>query len=378
LGIIITASHNDYKWNGIKLRGSTGISLSKEELSYIESNISIKKSKSISEKYARNIKGLLTEISPKEGYLEDLREKLQVTQISNSDKRILVDNMFGTTINYIENLFDVSGSPIVVDAINNYVNPIFPGIKRPEPIKENLEKLSERIKKESYALGLAFDLDGDRVGIVDENGDILETYEIYLLLLYYFLEYRKQRLPIVKSLSVSNTITDLASHYQVPVIETSVGFKYLSKHLITNKIMMAGEESGGFGFQDFKDRDAIVSSVFILNLIVESGLSISSILDNIKKITGDTFISRKDIDFNPDKREKLLQSLENITPADIYDFGLSFIDEKDGKKFSYNDGSWILIRISGTENVLRIYAESKIEETLKSMISNLIDNIELI
>tara|TARA_Y100000994_G_scaffold58165_1_gene47132 strand:- start:11823 stop:13244 length:1422 start_codon:yes stop_codon:yes gene_type:complete len=378
LGIIITASHNDYKWNGIKLRGSTGISLSKEELSYIESNISIKKSKEISEKYARNIKGLLTEISPKEGYLEDLREKLQISEISNSDKRILVDNMFGTTINYIENLFDVSGSPIVVDAINNYVNPIFPGIKRPEPIKENLEKLSERIKKESYALGLAFDLDGDRVGIVDENGDILETYEIYLLLLYYFLEYRKQKLPIVKSLSVSNTISDLASHYHVPVIETPVGFKYLSKHLITNKIMIAGEESGGFGFQDFKDRDAIVSSVFILNLVVESGLSISSILDNIKKITGDTFISRKDIDFNPDKREKLLQSLENITPADIYDFGLSFIDEKDGKKFSYNDGSWILIRISGTENVLRIYAESKIEETLKSMISNLIDNIELI
>ena len=135
LGIIITASHNDYKWNGIKLRGSTGISLSKEELSYIESNISIKKSKEISEKYARNIKGLLTEISPKEGYLEDLREKLQISEISNSDKRILVDNMFGTTINYIENLFDVSGSPIVVDAINNYVNPIFPGIKRPEPIK---------------------------------------------------------------------------------------------------------------------------------------------------------------------------------------------------------------------------------------------------
>ena len=106
--------------------------------------------------------------------------------VTNVESRIfanlskqMVDNMFGTTINYIENLFDVSGSPIVVDAINNYVNPIFPGIKRPEPIKENLEKLSERIKKESYALGLAFDLDGDRVGIVDENGDLADTLIFY-------------------------------------------------------------------------------------------------------------------------------------------------------------------------------------------------------
>ena len=102
-------------------------------------------------------------------------------------------------------------------------------------------------------------------------------------------------------------------------------------------------------------------------------------VSNIKDSVDDEISIEKEIlDINPDKREKLLQSLENITPADIYDFGLSFIDEKDGKKFSYNDGSWILIRISGTENVLRIYAESKIEETLKSMISNLIDNIELI
>ena len=377
LGIIITASHNDYKWNGIKLRDSNGVSLSKDELSFIESNISIKKRNEISEKYALNIKGLLTEISPKEGYIEDLREKLKITEISNSNKRILVDNMFGTTIDYIESLFDVEGSPIVIDAINNHFNPIFPGIARPEPIKENLEKLSERIKKESYALGLAFDLDGDRVGIVDENGDILETYEIYLLLLYYFLEFRNEKLPIVKSLSVSNIVTDLASHYNIPVIETPVGFKYLSKYLMTNKAMIAGEESGGFGFKDFKDRDAIVSSVYILNLIIESGLSISSILDNIKKITGNTFILRKDIDFNPTKREKLIHSLEKIKPDDIYDFGLSFIDEKDGKKFSYNDGSWILIRISGTENALRIYSESKSEETLNSMITNLLNNIEI-
>ena len=178
-------------------------------------------------------------------------------------------------------------------------------------------------------------------------------------------------------MSVSNIVTDLASHYHIPVIETPVGFKYLSKYLMTNKVMIAGEESGGFGFKDFKDRDAIVSSVFILNLIVESGLTISSILDNIKKVTGNTFILRKDVDFNPAKREKLIYSLEKINPVDIYDFGMSFIDEKDGKKFSYNDGSWILIRISGTENALRIYAESKSEETLNSMITNLLNNIEI-
>ena len=377
LGIIITASHNDFKWNGIKLRNSNGTALLQDELDFIESNISIKKSREISEKYARNIKGLLTEISPKEGYLEDLRDKLPISDISKSSIRILVDNMFGATADYIEDLIDVNGSPIVIDSINNYVNPSFPGIKKPEPIKENLDKLSQRIKNENYALGLAFDLDGDRIGIVDENGEILETYQIFLLLLYYFLESQNERLPVVKSISVSNTISNFAAHYKVPVVETPVGFKYLSKYLLSEEAMIAGEESGGFGFLDFKDRDGIVSSIYIIHLIIDSGLSISQILESINKITGPTYIARKDLEFNSINKSDLINSLKNLKPNDIYEFGLSYLDEQDGFKFSYNDGSWILIRISGTENLIRIYAESINQETADIMISNLIKCINI-
>ena len=375
LGVIITASHNDYKWNGIKLRNSKGISLTKDNLKFIESNISDEKRKEISKNYTKNIKGLLTQIVPRQGYLDDLRERLPISELRNSDMKILIDNMYGTTSDYIEDLLDDSDSSPVVDSLHKFNNPFFPGIKRPEPIIENLSEMSEKMKKEKYSVGFAFDLDGDRIGVVDENGDILETYEIFLLLSYYFLEYKKQILPIAKSLSVSNTINNLASHYNVPVLETPVGFKYLSTHLSKNRVMIAGEESGGFGFSEFKDRDGMVSCILILDLIIKTGLSLSRILDQVKTITGDTFFHRQDIDFNPDKRDDLLQSLKSVTPNHIYDLGISYIDEKDGVKFSYNDGSWILIRISGTENVIRIYAESTDEKIMKLMTSNLLSKI---
>lgn len=375
LGVIITASHNDYKWNGIKLRNSKGISLTKENLKFIESNISNKKRIEISKNYTKNIKGLLTQISPKQGYLDDLREKLPISELRNSNMKILIDNMYGTTSGYIEDLLDDADSNLVVDALHQFNNPFFPGIKRPEPIIENLSEMSEKMKKENYSVGFAFDLDGDRIGVVDENGDILETYEIFLLLSYYFLEYKKKTLPIAKSLSVSNTINNLASHYNVPVLETPVGFKYLSTHLSKNRVMIAGEESGGFGFDEFKDRDGLVSCILILDLVTKAGLSLSRILDRVKTISGDTFFRRQDIDFNPDKRDDLLQSLKSVTPNQIYDLGISYIDEKDGVKFSYNDGSWILIRISGTENVIRIYSESTDEKTIKLMTSNLLSKI---
>ena len=373
MGVIITASHNDWKWNGIKLRNSQGLSLEKEELNLIENNSNSRSKDEIIKLYSGKLKGLLTEISPKEGYLELIRNKLPIiAEIRKSDIRILNDNMYGTTLGYLESLLDDSNSKIIVDSINNYINPIFPDIIRPEPIEINLRKISEKMKKEKYEVGFAFDADGDRLGIIDENGKVLETYEIFLLLLYYMFEINGKRDPIARALSVSHSIDALSAHYNVPVLETSIGFKYLSKFLNQKKVMFAGEESGGFGSDQFPDRDGIISSIYILDLIKQTGLSISKILDEIKTLVGERCFIRKDIDFDINRRKDINKNIINIKPKEVYDFDLSYSTDIDGIKHVYNDGSWFLVRISGTENVVRIYCESKQEEITKLILGKVI------
>ena len=362
LGVIVTASHNDWQWNGIKVRNSIGLSLEKEELNIIEKKSNVRSKDEIIKLYSGKLKGLLTEITPKDGYLELIRNKLPISEIRKSDIRIVTDNMYGTTIGYLESLLDESSSTIIVDPINNYINPIFPGITRPEPIKINLKKMSEKMQKEKYEVGFAFDADGDRLGIIDENGRVLETYEIFLLLLYYMFEIRGKKDPVAKSLSVSHSIDTLAANYNVPILETPIGFKYLSKFLNLKQVMFAGEESGGFGSDQFPDRDGIINSVYILDLIRQTGLSISKILDDIKILVGERSFVRKDVNFDPNRRKEINKNIMNIKSQDIYDFDLSYSNDIDGIKYAYNDGSWVLVRISGTENVVRIYCESTREE----------------
>ena len=372
MGVIITASHNDWKWNGIKLRNSKGLSLDKEELNLIEKKSNTRSKDEIIKLYSGKLKGLLTEISPKDGYLELIRSKLPISEIRKSDIRILNDNMYGTTLGYLESLLDDRNSSIIVDSINNYINPIFPDIIRPEPIEINLKKISEKMKKEKYEVGFAFDADGDRLGIIDENGKVLETYEIFLLLLYYMFEINGKREPVARALSVSHAIDTLSANYNVPVLETPIGFKYLSKFLNQKKVMFAGEESGGFGSDQFPDRDGIINSIYILDLIKQTGLSISKILDEIKALIGDRYFVRKDIDFDINRRKEINKYIMNIKPKEIYNFDLSYSTDIDGIKYVYNDGSWVLVRISGTENVVRIYCESKQEEITELILNKVI------
>ena len=377
LGVIITASHNDWKWNGIKIRNSKGLSLEKEELDIIEKKSNVRSKDEIIKLYSGKLKGLLTEISPKDGYLEIIRNNLPISEIRKSDIKIVVDNMYGTTSSYLESLLDDSNSTIIVDSINNYINPVFPDIIRPEPIEMNLRKISEKMQKEKYEVGFAFDADGDRLGIIDENGKVLDTYEIFLLLLYYMFEIRSKRDPIARSLSVSHSIDTLAANYSVPVLETPIGFKHLSKFLNQKQVMFAGEESGGFGSDQFPDRDGIINSVYILDLIRETGLSISKILDEIKILVGQRFFVRKDINFDISRRNEINKNIMDIEAQEIHDFDLSYSSDIDGIKYVYNDGSWVLVRISGTENVVRIYCESAQEEITDFIIDKVIKLITI-
>ena len=377
LGVIITASHNDWKWNGIKIRNSKGLSLEKEELDIIEKKSNVRSKDEIIKLYSGKLKGLLTEISPKDGYLEIIRNNLPISEIRKSDIKIVVDNMYGTTSSYLESLLDDSNSTIIVDSINNYINPVFPDIIRPEPIEMNLRKISEKMQKEKYEVGFAFDADGDRLGIIDENGKVLDTYEIFLLLLYYMFEIRSKRDPIARSLSVSHSIDTLAANYNVPVLETPIGFKHLSKFLNQKQVMFAGEESGGFGSDQFPDRDGIINSVYILDLIRETGLSISKILDEITILVGQRFFVRKDINFDISRRKEINKNIMDIESQEIHDFDLSYSSDIDGIKYVYNDGSWVLVRISGTENVVRIYCESAQEEITDFIIDKVIKLITI-
>jgi phosphomannomutase len=233
----------------------------------------------------------------------------------------------------------------------------------------NLAGLSSRVVTETGSVGLATDGDADRIGIIDENGNFLNQLQVYALLALYLLDVRRQRGPIVKTITSTSMLYRLGKLYDVPVIETPVGFKYIAPVMVREKAIIGGEESGGFGFRGHvPERDAILAGLYFLDFMVKTGKTPSQLLEYLYEKVGPHYYNRLDVAFPKDERRGMTRRLEESQPPRINGTAVVKKDTFDGFRFTLADDSWLLIRFSGTEPLLRIYAEASSQTTVERLL----------
>ncbi|MFC1970349.1 phosphoglucomutase/phosphomannomutase family protein [Chloroflexota bacterium] len=357
--IIITASHNPGIWNGFKYKNEHGSSASDEITARIESGIarvfSNGKVKRLPLEKAKE-QGLVQELDLDPVYFEQVNKLVDLDAIRQSGLKLVVDPMYGAGAGYLDRL--IGGGATELVEINSERNPLFPGI-RPEPIGVNLAGLSATVKEKGANVGLATDGDADRMGIVDEKGTFLTQLQVFALLCLYLLEVRGERGPIVKTLTTTSMVYRLGELYGVPVLETSVGFKYVAPTMLAEKALIGGEESGGYGFRGHVlERDGILANLYFLDLMVKTGKNPSELIDYLYSKVGQHHYRRVDVKFPAEKRQEIINRIQNNLPESIDNVPVLKVDTTDGFRFILADNTWLLIRFSGTEPLLRIYNET--------------------
>jgi alpha-D-glucose phosphate-specific phosphoglucomutase len=368
-GIIITASHNPARWNGFKYKDSAGSSAPSELVAKIEQYANHAVSSGTTKRMPIDEaveKQIVTMYDPFPVYERQVNSLLDLEVIRQSRLKIIDDSMFGAGIGYFQSL--LNGGNIDITEINGERNPLFPGIQ-PEPIAKNLVKLSNMVRAQKADVGLANDGDADRIGIMDEKGEFLNPHQVFALLTLYFLEIKGLRGPIVKCLTSTNMIYRLGKLFDVPVYDTKVGFKYVASVMIEKDALIGGEESGGYGFRGHvTERDGILAGLYFLDFMIRTGKTPSQLLDYLYSKVGAHYYDREDFHISPEQRQPLLDRMTDATPDVIAGVKVTEIDTTDGFRYVLADDSWLIMRFSGTEPLVRIYAESENPENVQRII----------
>ena len=370
-GIMITASHNPAKWNGFKYRTRSGGSAPPEVLVHVEEAIHQLKSladvRRVSLDDARSA-GLVTDIDPAPTYLAHIATLVDLDALRSAGCQVVVDPMHGAGAGYFAGL--LSGGTTKVLEVRGTVNPSFPDMHNPEPIEHNLGPLRDAVLQTNALVGVAMDGDADRVGAIDATGEYLTSLQVYTLLAYYFLEVRGLRGPIIKSLTISNMIWRLGEHYDVPIYETGVGFKFIAPLMVEKNALMGGEESGGYAFQGhIPERDGVLSALYLLDLVARKGKTLSAIMEEVYALVGPHHYSRTDVVFNASLRPDVEARLQEPYPTQIAGIPIVGVDTIDGIRYRMEGGQWTVIRFSGTEPLLRIYAEAPTPEQVQELLA---------
>ncbi|MDP2953385.1 MAG: phosphoglucomutase/phosphomannomutase family protein [Chloroflexota bacterium] len=367
-GVIITASHNPAIWNGFKYKMHYAGSAPPEVVAELESRIPPSPEGIPSLPLAQGLeRGLVQYFDPSTAFLERLREMVDLERLRRAGLRVVVDSMYGAGAGYFKRLLD--GGATEVSELHGQRNPIFPGLERPEPIPPNLDQLSAAVKEKGADVGLATDGDSDRLGVVDENGTFVSPLQVFALLALYLLEVRGERGAIVKTVPGTGMVYPLARLFGVPVLETPVGFKYVAPKLLEEKALLGGEESGGYGFRGhIPERDALLAGLYFLDLMAQSGKTPSQLIAYLYSKVGTYHYRRLDLEFPAAQREAIQRRVAESRPETLGGLRVERQDTTDGFRFTLAGGAWFLIRFSGTEPLLRLYAEAESPERVSRLL----------
>ena len=380
---VITASHNPALWNGFKYKPDYAGSATPEITGRLERAIEKAQAEGVASlplSQARD-RGLVQDIDPIPSYMEHVASLVDLDAIRQGGLKVVVDAMYGAGAGYLPSFLSSpvrqSGGGVVSEPedktsvleINGDRNPAFPGMERPEPIAANLSALSKLVVDRGAEVGIAFDGDGDRVGIIDEMGGFITPLQTFALLALYLLEVKGERGALIKSLTSTSMVHRLGELYKVPVLETPVGFKYICPLMLKENALMGGEESGGYGFRGhIPERDGILSGLMLLEYMAKTGKRPSELVDNLFSTVGPHHYQRRDISFVPEAEERLRNKLESGEVGEVGGMPVVSSDSIDGRRFLFPSGAWLLARFSGTEPLLRIYAEADSLENVERLL----------
>jgi phosphomannomutase len=365
----ITASHNPPTDNGFKVRDENGGAIDPEGLLRIEALIP----DSVQEVKRKDIKEAVGDKSvvyfdAAEAYYTHVQKFVDIQKIKDAGFTVLVDPMWGNGAGWFTRL--IGGGKTKIIEIHNERNPSFPEMKRPEPIRPNIDVgLKATVDNKADVL-LITDGDADRCGIGDENGKFIDQLRVYALLAFYLLEIRGERGDIVKTLSTTTMLNKLGKIYDVPVHETGVGFKYVAPKMIETNALIGGEESGGYAFRDnVPERDGILAGLYFLDFMVRTGKKPTELLQMLFDKVGEHFYDRVDTPFSGDRKMRE-QKILDANPKSIGGLKVTELVTVDGFQFKLEDGGWLLIRFSGTEPIMRVYCETTHEGKVQAILND--------
>ena len=368
-GAIITASHNSGLWNGFKYKPDYAGSAPPEIIAKIEGHIDAFQAAGGVDAPGRDAPQAQV-VDMKGPYLANLAAAMDLEAIASSGLRIGIDAMHGAGAGYVADALDGTGAN--VQEMRAERNPAFPGMRQPEPIEPNLGPSIEAARAGRFDVVLANDGDADRLGVLDENGTFIDTLSTFSLLCLHQLEGKGMRGPIVRSLTQSAMVDKLAALYDVPVTVTPVGFKFVGPMMLTEDAVAAGEESGGYAFRgNIPERDGIFSGLLFVELMVRTGKRASELVKLLSEKVGEHAYDRLDVDLAPGDPKPDTEVLAARPPASIAGLRVTSADTMDGVRYVLEDGFWGLIRPSGTEPLLRIYAEGDSPQRVAEMLQEL-------
>lgn len=379
-GIVITASHNPWTDNGFKVKSPTGAAASPEMLATLEAVIAENGTRPIPVRPIADAEAadLVERFDPYPGYERFVRRTLDLDALRAADARILVDPLWGSGAGWISRL--LGGGRIEVIEIHGERNPWFGGVN-PEPIPPNVDEALALVAAGGFDLGLLLDGDADRSGAIDERGVFIHQLQVYGLLMYYLAEHRGMRAPVVKSVNETSMAERLGARYGIEVHETPVGFKYVGPKMIETGAMYGGEESGGYGFgMHLPERDGIYSDLLLLDLFLRERAAgrwpASRAIEHLHEIAGPSFYQRLDVHLDRatygEVKERLMADLAARAPAELAGQLVArtvALATNDGFKYFITDGSWLMVRFSGTEPLVRIYTEGTSEGVADSCLA---------
>ncbi|MFM7766232.1 MAG: phosphoglucomutase/phosphomannomutase family protein [Bacteroidota bacterium] len=358
LGIIITASHNPPEYNGYKLKGHYGGPLLPSQVSEIEAIIP-EQAAPFGEQSINQLEqeGKVTIVDLESMYCDLVEKSFDLDAIRNSGLSFAYDAMYGAGQNVMRRILPD------ITFLHCENNPSFMG-QAPEPIHKNLTEFSELIRiSENIDCGLVTDGDADRIGLYNGDGSFVDSHHIILLLIHYMVKYKGMKGKVCTAFSTTPRVAKLCKHYGLELQTVKIGFKYIAEIMINEDVLLGGEESGGIAIKGhIPERDGIWMGLVIWEFMAKSGKTLSELIDEVYEITGPFSFERNDLHINEELKQRILQNCKNSQYKAFGKHTIDRIEDLDGYKYFFPNGDWLMIRASGTEPVLRLYAESDTKE----------------
>ncbi|HLE64347.1 MAG TPA: phosphoglucomutase/phosphomannomutase family protein, partial [Pyrinomonadaceae bacterium] len=350
-GVMITASHNPAEFNGFKIKAPWGGSADPETTAAVERFLDVNPPRRV--EFSDNGQHLLEPVT--ESYRAQVSSYIEIGRLLDVEARVIADPMHGSAGHWFQSF--LQNGQIQVETIRAYRDPLFGGV-HPEPIDSNLDLLKQRVVEAKALAGLATDGDADRVGAVNDRGETMTMHDVVPLLLLHLARERKMTGAVVRTFSQSVLLKRIAAACSLELYETPIGFKYIAELMLKKDILIGAEESGGIGVKGhIPERDGILNSLLFLEAIIAAGKSPSAMLAELHQEFGEFHFGRRDLHMDTIRGAEWVAALGEQPPEKVSGYLVTEVQTMDGTKLIFDDESWLLFRQSGTEPVLRIYAE---------------------